>query len=62
MPWPSRSAAAMRFRICEVKLVSIAEQEAVVIFSEFVDLMAKKIDLGTEVIARVAIGTNTSLR
>jgi len=27
-----------------VKLVSFAEQEAVVIFSEFVDLMAKKID------------------
>jgi len=34
----------MRFRICEVKSVSFAEQEAVVIFSKFVDLIAKKID------------------
>ena len=32
----------MRFRICEIKLVSFGEQEAVVI-SEFVGLMAKKI-------------------
>jgi len=33
----------MRFRICEVKFVSLAEQEAAVIFSRFIDLMAKKI-------------------
>jgi hypothetical protein len=44
-----------------VKFVSFAEQEAAVIFSQFVDLMAKEIACGNEVIARVAIGTNTSL-